>query len=226
VLGRNPVGSKEVLIQPDHLATLVFHTSLPAQMPGIMPLSPVASSAASSHSHSNSFGLNTAPHQVSSRSIQDGRAVPPPPTSRPALEALRALANSLTLHPPARARVARLGVGEAVARALHDEIQPDRLFLLCRVAFLVTVSGSGADAAVRAMVEDEGIVPRLVHVSHYPRTALTEAPEQHTTRRGQLRQRDRAAQAHHKRAQPLSPRSARDAGPSAGTVSTSPCACD
>ncbi|CAK9783974.1 unnamed protein product [Cutaneotrichosporon oleaginosum] len=162
VLGRNPVGSKDVLIQPDHLATLVFHTSLPAQMPGVMPLSPVASSAASSNSHSNSFGMGMAP-PVSSRSIQDGRAVPPPPTSRPALEALRALANSLTLHPPARSRVSRLGVGEAVARALHDEIQPDRLFLLCRVAFLVTLSGSGAVAAVRAMVEEEGIVPRLVH---------------------------------------------------------------
>ncbi|BEJ16559.1 hypothetical protein CspHIS471_0511640 [Cutaneotrichosporon sp. HIS471] len=168
VLGRNPVGSKEVLIQPDNLATLVFHTSLPAELPGVTPLSPVTSSAASSHSHSNSFGISTAV-PVSSRSVQAGRAVPPPPTSRPALEALRALANSLTLHPPARTRVARFGVGEAVARTLHGEIQPDRLFLLCRVAFLVTVSGPGADSAVRSMVEDEGVVDRLVyHLNNTP----------------------------------------------------------
>ncbi|GMK55039.1 hypothetical protein CspeluHIS016_0200950 [Cutaneotrichosporon spelunceum] len=168
VLGRNPVGSKEVLVQPDNLATLVFHTSLRAQLPGMAPLSPVVSSAASSNSHSNSLAMATtciagANGQVSSRSVQDGRAVPPPPTSRPALEALRALANSLTLHPPARTCVARFCVGEAVARTLQGPIQPDRLFLLCRVAFLVTVSGSGADSAVRSMVEDEGIVDRLVY---------------------------------------------------------------
>lgn len=154
-----------MLIQPDHLATLVFHTALPAQLPGLTPLSPVASSAASSHSHSRGLSSPASGHELSSRSVQNGKVMPAAPTSRPALEALRALANCLTLHPPARTRVARFGVAEAVARALHDDVLPDRLFLLCRVAFLVTAKGPGADSAIRAMVDDEHVVPRLVHVS-------------------------------------------------------------
>lgn len=204
VLGRNPVGSKEVLIQPDHLATLVFHTALAAQLPGITPLSPVPSSASShSHSFSHSRGMSSpvAPmvgmgNELSSRSVQNGRVMPAAPTSRPALEALRALANCLTLHPLARQRAAHFGVGEAVAKALQLEVHQDRLFLLCRVGFLVTAKGTGAEAAIRAMVDDENVIPRLIHVSmphvihvialaHY-HTAL----EQHNPYRGEFRQCD------------------------------------
>lgn len=83
------------------------------------------------------------------------------PTSKPALEALRGLANTLVLHPSTRNKLSTMGAAEAIARAVADDSLPDRLFLLCRVGFLVTAHGSG----VQSMVDKENIVPRLVYVS-------------------------------------------------------------
>lgn len=134
VLGRNPVGSGEVLLQADTLATLVYHTCL--AFPGRGRGSVLA-------------------------------------TSPPALEALRVIANTLVLHPIARKKLGRMGGAEAVARALGDELLPDRLFLICRVGFLITADGSG----VQAIVDNEHIVPRIVYVSpSNPTGVATHAP--------------------------------------------------
>lgn len=121
VLGRNPVGSGEVLLKNENFTTLVYHTALPFPGRGRSTVSPV---------------------------------------SKPALEALRGLANTLVLHPSARTKLAKMGGGEAIARTLVDDMQIDRLFLLCRVGFLVTADGSG----VRPMVDKESAIPRLVYV--------------------------------------------------------------
>jgi len=124
VLGRNPVGSGEVMLKPETLTTLVYHTCL--AFPGRGRGSALAGSP-------------------------------------PALEALRVIANTLVLHPIARKKLARMGGAEAIARALADELPTDRLFLLCRVGFLITADGSG----VEEIVDNEHIVPRIVYVSYH-----------------------------------------------------------
>ena len=135
-LGRNPVGS-ETLLETDHLDIILFHTSVPRQP---LPSPP-------------------------SRE-------PPLPTSPPALEALRILANLLVLHPGGRKAFARAGGAISVAKALAGknwegilevEVElPDRLFLLARVGFLVTVERT---EAVEIMVEREDVVDSLAYVS-------------------------------------------------------------
>ncbi|KAL1405850.1 hypothetical protein Q8F55_007528 [Vanrija albida] len=83
-----------------------------------------------------------------------------PPFSPPATEAMRALANTLVLHPPARRRFVEIGGGPGIARALSAaEHTPANLFLLGRIGFLATVNGK----AVREMVDNDLLVPKLVH---------------------------------------------------------------
>lgn len=53
-----------------------------------------------------------------------------------------------------------MGVGQAVAAALGDEVTPGHLFLLGRVGFLITADGS----AVKEMVDEDRLVPHLVKV--------------------------------------------------------------
>lgn len=81
----------------------------------------------------------------------------------PALEAQRALANTLVLHAPARRRLALMGAPQAISRALAEPLPTDRLFLVCRIGFLVTVDGIG----VKEMVESGDIVNRIVQVSRH-----------------------------------------------------------
>lgn len=83
------------------------------------------------------------------------------PATPPALEAQRALANTLVLHAPARKRLAIMGGPQAISRALAEPLPTDRLFLVCRIGFLVTAEGVG----VKDMVESGDVVYRLVHVS-------------------------------------------------------------
>lgn len=130
VLGRNPVGSKEVLLKASSLRTVVFHTGLSVSLSRETP------------------GANAS-------GAEPSQAAPVTPA---ALEATRALANILVLHASSRKQLADMGVGQAVARALAKDATPDYLFLLGRVAFLVTADGS----AVRSMVEDEDLVLSLV----------------------------------------------------------------
>lgn len=97
---------------------------------------------------------------------------PPHPTSPQALEALRILANILVLHPAGRNRFAKAGWAKAIGRALagkdgdgeyvDDEGENvDRLFLLGRIGFLVTMERKDA---VGVMVDKEDVVDSLVHV--------------------------------------------------------------
>jgi hypothetical protein len=143
-LGRNPVGSQTLFTQP-HLLTLLHHSALP------LPPSP------SPFSHAS--------HQ---------------PLSLPALEATKILANILVLHSTSRRRLAKLGAGKAIARelagknGLGDWVGEDdgdiggvklveRLFLLGRVGFLVTMERGDT---VGCMVDKEDLVESLVYVSH------------------------------------------------------------
>lgn len=87
------------------------------------------------------------------------------PTTPPALEAQRALANTLVLHAGARKRLAMMGGAQATCRALAEPLPKDRLFLVCRIGFLVTADGFG----VKDMVEGGDIVNRIVYVSCRPR---------------------------------------------------------
>lgn len=82
------------------------------------------------------------------------------PTTPAALEAQRALANTLVLHAPARKLLAMMGAGAATARALSEPLPTDRLFLVCRIGFLVTADGFG----VKDLVETGDIVNRIIHV--------------------------------------------------------------
>lgn len=94
------------------------------------------------------------------------------PASPPALEAQRALANTLVLHAPARKRLAMMGGPQAICRALAEPLPTDRLFLVCRIGFLVTTDGIG----VKDMVESGDIVNRIVYVSCFCPAELTAAP--------------------------------------------------
>lgn len=87
---------------------------------------------------------------------------PEHPTS---LEALKILANVLVLHDAARRKCGQIGVGKAVSQALRD-IHPstERLFLLGRVGFLVTMDKG---EVVRSCVDKEGLVDSLVLVNCY-----------------------------------------------------------
>lgn len=77
------------------------------------------------------------------------------------MEALRILANTLVLHPFSRRKIAPLGIAEAIAHSLTDDIPSDRLFLYCRIAFLITADGT----SVRDLVDKENIVQLLITVS-------------------------------------------------------------
>ncbi|WWD18750.1 hypothetical protein CI109_103204 [Kwoniella shandongensis] len=136
-LGRNPVGC-ETLLSPHHLAILLHHSSL--------PISP-------------STTLFKQP--------------PRPPVSSSAREALKILANLLVLHAAGRNRFAAAGGAKAVARALankgiegedlilgEEEENVERLFLLGRLGFLVTIE---RPKAVGIMVDEEDVVISLVH---------------------------------------------------------------
>lgn len=82
------------------------------------------------------------------------------PTS---LEALRVLANVLVLHDAARRKFAEIGGGKAIVKALKaGHSSTDRLFLLGRVGFLVTMDRR---EVVRQAVDREGLVESLVLVS-------------------------------------------------------------
>lgn len=54
-----------------------------------------------------------------------------------------------------------MGGPQAIGRALAEPLPTDRLFLVCRIGFLVTADGIG----VKDMVEGADIVNRLVYVS-------------------------------------------------------------
>ncbi|WVQ96285.1 hypothetical protein IAU59_003389 [Kwoniella sp. CBS 9459] len=136
-LGRNPVGS-ETLLTSDHFPILLHHSALPFP---------------------SSFSISRLP--------------PPPPTSAPAREALKVLANLLVLHAEARNIFASSGGAKAIARALtgktveHEDIafgreeeNTERLFLLGRLGFLVTLE---RPRAVGVMVDTEDVVDSLVN---------------------------------------------------------------
>nr|WVH01956.1 guanine nucleotide exchange factor [Naematelia aurantialba] len=134
-LSRNPVGSTS-LAAPRALEVLVHHAGLPnIRTPATSP-SPSPSPSSPSRSASS-------------------------PCAPSALEAMRTLANVLVLHPDGRDNFAALGGGRLVARALaDDEIGTDRLFLLGRVGFLVTIQRA---VTVRELVNSEGLVDSLVY---------------------------------------------------------------
>lgn len=108
------------------------------------------------------------------RTILHHSSLPLPPPASPfshppndpehpsSLEALKVLANALVLHDAAGRIFAEIGGGKAVAKALKDvHVSSERLFLLGRVGFLVTVNRK---AVVRQMVDKEGLVGSLVQV--------------------------------------------------------------
>ncbi|KAK4688560.1 hypothetical protein P7C73_g1537, partial [Tremellales sp. Uapishka_1] len=83
------------------------------------------------------------------------------PSSGPALEALRIVANTLVLHAAGRNRFASAGGARAIAKALREEVDSvDRLFLLGRIGFLVTLERKDA---VGMMVDEIYLVDNLVH---------------------------------------------------------------
>ena len=135
-LGRNPIGSETLLTTP-HLSTLLHHTGLP---------------------------FRARPTPVS--------RVRPSPSSPQALEALRILANLLVLHSAGRNRFANFRGATAIARALAgkdasgnlDDLSEDldRIFLLGRIGFLVTMERK---QAVHEMVDKEDLINSLVYVS-------------------------------------------------------------
>jgi len=94
------------------------------------------------------------------------------PNTPHALETLRILANLLVLHAAGRNRFAKAGGAEAIARALAGkdangnpdglEDDVDRIFLLGRIGFLVTVERA---QAVEEMVDKEDVISSLVYVS-------------------------------------------------------------
>ena len=94
------------------------------------------------------------------------------PTSATALEALRVLANLLVLHAAGRSRFAKAGGAKAIALALagkdaegevmDEEETAERLFLLGRIGFLVTVDRKDS---VGIMVDEHNIVESIVYVS-------------------------------------------------------------
>ncbi|WVQ84382.1 hypothetical protein IAT38_006534 [Cryptococcus sp. DSM 104549] len=144
-LGRNPVGSETLLTHP-HLSTLFFHS--------VLPFSP-------------------APPPIPQ---------PPAPTPPPAREALKILANLLVLHAAGRNRFFNAGGAAAVARALagkglhgedvvrakEDEVNTERVFLLGRLGFLVTME---RPKAVAEMLEEDvvdSLVEQLVALSPVP----------------------------------------------------------
>lgn len=171
-LGRNPMGSQP-LFHEDNLKTLFHHTALPFPPPS------------SPFSHP-----------------------PPERHSLHALEALRILGNLLIIHPTARNRVAAAGLPKAVALALanrsgdgeylEDEDENiDRVFLVSRVGFLVTV---GRQQSVKTMVDEDEIIESLAYVSQTksdttPRTELMAVAHIGTPHPGQLRLPHRALQA-------------------------------
>lgn len=97
----------------------------------------------------------------------------PHPTSPQALEALKVLANILVLHPAGRNRFAKAGGAKVISRALagkdgdgdsvdeEEEVNVDRLFLLGRIGFLVTLDRK---ESVGVMVDKEDVVDSLVYV--------------------------------------------------------------
>lgn len=100
--------------------------------------------------------------------------VPPPaspfshqpndPEHATSLEALKALANTLVLHVTARRKFSEIGGAKAVSKALKDtHISTERLFLLGRVGFLVSIDRRPAE---RAAVDKEGLVDSLALVRH------------------------------------------------------------
>ncbi|WWC88355.1 uncharacterized protein L201_003265 [Kwoniella dendrophila CBS 6074] len=134
-LGRNPVGS-ETLLSSEQFSILLHHSGLPIQS----TFSPSRSS--------------------------------PTPFSLPARETLKILANLLVLHEEGRNKFASSSGAKAVARALarkdingdgityeKEEDNTERLFLLGRLGFLVTINRS---RAVGVMVDTENIVDSLV----------------------------------------------------------------
>ncbi|OCF75348.1 hypothetical protein I204_04203 [Kwoniella mangroviensis CBS 8886] len=137
-LGRNPVGS-ETLLSNDNFPILLHHSGLPFS---------------STFSHVRPSPL---------------------PFSSPARETLKVLANLLVLHEEGRNVMASSGGAKAIARALagkdvdgeevlyeKEEDHLERLFLLGRLGFLVTIE---RPRAVGVMVDTEDIVESLVGVN-------------------------------------------------------------
>jgi hypothetical protein len=95
------------------------------------------------------------------------------------MEALRILANTLVLHAAGRNRFAKAGGAKAIAKALagkdgdgdyteiEEEENVDRVFLLARIGFLVTLDRKGAVG----VMEREDVVDSLVYVRLASRAA-------------------------------------------------------
>ncbi|WVW85027.1 hypothetical protein I302_107063 [Kwoniella bestiolae CBS 10118] len=147
-LGRNPVGS-ETLLSTDNFPILLHHSGLP------------------------------------SPSTFSPSRPPPSPFSAPARETLKILANLLVLHEGGRNSFASSGGAKAIARALagkdvngdevsyeREEDNLERLFLLGRLGFLVTIE---RPRAVGVMVDTEDVVDSLT--AHF--TNLHSIPANH-----------------------------------------------
>lgn len=131
-LGRNPIGS-ETLLSSHHISTLMFHSTLLSDDSATFPTVVAQSS-----------------------------------TSPQAREALKILANMLVLHTAGRIEFFKARGAIAVARALsesstqdeNDAAHAEKLFLLGRLGFLVTVERA---EAAKQMVDNE-VVDALVQV--------------------------------------------------------------
>lgn len=131
-LGRNPIGS-ETLLSSHHISTLMFHSTLLSDDSATFPTVVAQSS-----------------------------------TSPQAREALKILANMLVLHTAGRIEFFKARGAIAVARALsesstqdeNDAAHAEKLFLLGRLGFLVTVERA---EAAKQMVDNE-VVDALVQI--------------------------------------------------------------
>lgn len=120
------------------------------------------------------------------------------------------LANLLVLHPAGRSRFAKAGGGEAIARGMaerdrngkplfhttEEEDNTDRLFLLARIGFLVTMERKDV---VEVMVDKEDIIDSLVHVSPPGRKRIADVItvfEYYSSDPDQLQCLERAVKAH------------------------------
>nr|XP_019013018.1 uncharacterized protein I206_02515 [Kwoniella pini CBS 10737]OCF51799.1 hypothetical protein I206_02515 [Kwoniella pini CBS 10737] len=139
-LGRNPVGS-ENLLSSNNFIILLYHSGLP-----------FTSSFSSNHSTP---------------------ALAPEPYSTTARETLKILANLLVLHEQGRNIFASSGGAKAISRALagkdineeeinheKEEDYIERLFLLSRLGFLITIN---RPRAVSVMVDTEDVIDSLVN---------------------------------------------------------------
>lgn len=150
-LSRNPMGTT-TLCTRRYMSTLLHHTCIAPPTP---PPSNFKSNQASSSRTKSPSSKTTVPEID-------------PLTTQAALEATRVLANALVLHPSAREQLTQLDGGMLLSRAMQagseggKQIDADRLFLLGRVGFLMTVDRA---EVVREMVDSEDVVESLAEVN-------------------------------------------------------------